>query len=725
VTEGRIVVDGRPIGFEEGDSVAVAIVRVGEVPGRGGALCLAGDCGNCLATVDGVAYVRTCQAAARPGTVVARHPRDGKPRLPMVDLRDLTRVPIGEEVLVRRAHAALAVVGTGSSGRAAAKGREAMILDAADGIDVVGIYPGPAIVARELGGMLHLEADEIVVATGSAEIQPVCPGSGLAGILTARAAERLRAAGVDLGRVVTVTSQPVRFEGDADGRVTSVVIAGADGSETTMPCGTAIVDLGRAPRDVLARMTREEGVTAVGSSAVDHPLPPAPTAGVVCPCMGTTVDDLAAAWDKGYTELELLKRSSWAGLGPCQGGACLPHVRAFITARTGVVPEPFTARPAARQITLAEAAADTTIDAFRRTPLHDEHLALGARMDRFGGWFRPWHYGDVVGEYWAVREGVSIGDVSTLGKLVVSGPDVVEALERIYPCNVADIKVGRSRYALLLNERGHVMDDGMILRTGESRYVLSFTSGGAANAEMWIRDWVETWGLRVHVMDRTMSLAAINVTGPFAKVLLARLGLPDAPRFLGHVEAEVAGVSCHVMRLSFTGEAAFELHHPVDGSVALWRALLDVGRDLGIRPHGLQALFGLRLEKGHVIVGMDTELDTTPRRLGMDWAVRMEKPAFIGRASLERTAKLDDERRWFGLAMDGAAPPEGSPIRSIDNGEIIGNVTGSWTSPLLGKALMLGWQRRRPFAERVEIDGREAQVTPTPFYDPEGLRARA
>ena len=441
--------------------------------------------------------------------------------------------------------------------------------------------------------------------------------------------------------------------------------------------------------------------------------------------MGTTVDDLAGAWDKGYTELELLKRASWAGLGPCQGGACLPHVRAFIAARTGTVPDPFTARPAARQITLAEAAADTTIDAFRQTPLHDEHVALGARMDRFGGWWRPWHYGDVVGEYWAVREGVSIGDVSTLGKLIVSGPDVIEALERIYPCHVADIKVGRSRYALLLNERGHVMDDGMILRDAETRFTLTFTSGGAANAEMWIRDWVETWGLRVHVMDRTMSLAAINVTGPFAKELLGRLGLADPPRFLGHVRADIAGVPCHVMRLSFTGEAAFELHHPIDGSVQLWRALMSQGHDLGVRPHGLQALFGLRLEKGHVIVGMDTELDTTPRRLGMDWAVRMEKPAFIGRGSLERTARLDDERRWVGFAMDGEAPVEGSPIRSMSDSEIIGNVTGSWTSPLLGKALILGWQRYGRFDDRVEIDGREAVVTPTPFYDPEGLRARA
>ena len=727
----RIVVDGRPIEFVEGDSVAIAIIRSGEVPGRGGALCLAGDCGDCLATVDGLAYVRTCQTLARPGMSIERHPAEGKPRLPTADLADITSAPLGQEIPVRRASVDVVVAGMGRSGAADGNverdaGRSVVFLDARAGEEVVAIYPGPAVIVREPRRMVHLEADRVIVATGSAEIQPVCPGSELAGIVTASAAEHLVGAGVDLGRAVRIRTHPIRFEGDATGRITGVVIAGEGGSEVRLPCDTAIVDLGRAPRDVLARMSRDEAVRVVGSAADDHPLPPAPTGGVVCPCMGTTVDDLATAWDKGYTELELLKRASWAGLGPCQGGACLPHVRAFIAARTGIVPEPFTARPAARQITLAEAAADTTIDAFRRTPLHDEHLALGARMDRFGGWFRPWHYGDVVGEYWAVRQGVSIGDVSTLGKLIVSGPDVVEALERIYPCHVADIKVGRSRYALLLNERGHLMDDGMILRDAETRFTLTFTSGGAANAEMWIRDWVDTWGLRVHVMDRTVSLAAINVTGPFAKELLARLGLVDPPRFLGHMRVDIAGVPCHVMRLSFTGEAAFELHHPVDRSVELWRALLERGHDLGIRAHGLQALFGLRLEKGHVIVGMDTELDTTPRRLGMDWAVRMEKPAFIGRQSLERTAKLEDDRRWFGYAMDGEAPPEGSPIRVPGgDGEIVGNVTGSWTSPLLGKALILGWQRRRPFLDRVEIDGREASVTPTPFYDPEGLRARA
>ncbi len=728
----RIVIDGRPIEFTAGDTLATAIVRAREWPTAGGTLCLAGDCGNCLAQVDGVAYVRTCQVPASFGTVVTRHPREGKPPLPIVDARDLTKTPLAPVIPLRRASVDVVVAGTGRSGAVAGNverdaGRSVAFLDAKAGEEVVGIYPGPAVIVRERDRMVHLEADEVIVATGSAELHPVCPGSDLAGIVTAGAAEQLLAAGVDLGRVARIGRDDglVRFDGNAAGRVVAVVTTGLDGSEIATPCDTAVVDLGRAPRDVLARMISGGPISVVGSAAIHHELPSAPTSGVVCPCMGTTVDDLIEAWNDGYTELELLKRASWAGLGPCQGGACLPHVRAFIEKRTGTVPDPFTARPAARQITLAEAAADTHIDAFRRTPLHDEHLKLGARMDRFGGWFRPWHYGDVVGEYWAVREGVSIGDVSTLGKLVVSGPDVVEALERLYPCHVADIKVGRSRYALLLNERGHVMDDGMILRDAETRFTLTFTSGGAANAEMWIRDWIETWGLRVHVLDRTMSLAAINVTGPRAKELLARLGLAEAPRFLGHVQADIGGVPCHVMRLSFTGEAAFELHHPVDRSVELWRALLDAGNDLGIRPHGLQALFGLRLEKGHVIVGMDTELDTTPRRLGMDWALRMEKPAFIGRAALERTAKLPESRRWFGFAMDGEAPPEGMPIFAVTGDDIIGNVTGSWTSPLLGKALLLGWQKRAPFADRVLIDGREAVVTATPFYDPEGLRARA
>jgi sarcosine oxidase subunit alpha len=376
---------------------------------------------------------------------------------------------------------------------------------------------------------------------------------------------------------------------------------------------------------------------------------------------------------------------------------------------------------------MAEAAAEMHLEPWRHTALHHEHVALGARMDRFGGWWRPWNYGDFLDEYWAVREGVSLGDVSTLGKMIVTGPDVVEALERLYPTTIHDIRPGRSRYVLLLNERGHVIDDGMVLREptddGTDRFVLTFTSGGASFAEAWIRDWIETWNLRVHVLDRTLALGAINVTGPLAGELLRRAGVADPPQFLQHAHTDVAGVACHVMRLSFTGEASFELHHPRVHSVELWRELMRLGRDLGVRPHGLQALFALRLEKGHVIVGMDTELDTTPRRINMEWAVKLDKDDFIGRTALVRTEHLADHRKLFGLTMDGPAPVEGAPIW-VD-GEVVGHVTSSFRSPMLGTTVMLGWQKRTPHVEAVTIDGRTATVAHPPFYDPRGARARA
>jgi glycine cleavage system aminomethyltransferase T len=712
----RIVVDGQPVEFQSGDTVALAALRSGQHPARGGTLCLAGDCGNCVASVDGVPWVRTCQTPAKPGLVVTRHPEVGHP--------STTGPDSAAEIAVHRQQADFVVVGGGASGLAAvekatAHGHTVTLLDTALGDEVVGVFAGPSLVVRRPDGIHHLHAHKVILATGAAELQPACPGNLLRGIYTLGAAAKAQAAGVFLGRTVTVGRELIRFEGTDT--LEAVVVAAPDG-ERRIECDTAIVALGRSPRDLLARMVPGMDVRIVGPAAEAFELPACPTAGVVCPCSKTTVEDLQGGWDRGFHEVELLKRSTLCGTGTCQGSVCTPHLRAFVADRSGEPALPFTGRPAARQITMAEAAAGFHLDPTRRGALHDEHLALGANMDRFGGWWRPWNYGDPVAEYWAVREGVSLGDVSTLGKLVVSGPDAVEALERIYPNHVHDIKAGRSRYVLILNERGHLIDDGMIVRESDTRFVLTFTSGGASAAEMWTRDWIETWGLDVRVMDRTASLGAINVTGPLAGELMQRAGIAEPPKFLQHRHLTVAGVPCHVMRLSFTGEASFELHHARSRSVELWRALMELGRDLGIRPHGLQALFGMRLEKGHIIIGMDTELDTTPRRVHMDWAIKMEKADFLGKAALARTAELPDERRLFGFTMDGEAPIEGTPI--IHEGRVMGNVTSTWTSPLLGKAVMLGWLKYTPWPTTVTIDGREAHVTDTPFYDKEGARAR-
>ena len=238
-----------------------------------------------------------------------------------------------------------------------------------------------------------------------------------------------------------------------------------------------------------------------------------------------------------------MKRASLAGTGTCQGTVCLPHVRAWIAAKTGEPPEPFTARPASRQITLGEAAADYP---HRRVPPHRRSTTSTSR------WAPRWTASAAGGAPGITATtspstapcatAVSLGDVSTLGKFVVAGPDAVEFLQRLYPTDVSTIRIGRSRYALLLNERGHVIDDGMICREADDRFVLTFTTGGAGNAEMWMRDWIETWGLNVLLLDRTMSLAAINVTGPRAAELLARVGLTEPPRFLQHLRADVAGI---------------------------------------------------------------------------------------------------------------------------------------------------------------------------------------
>lgn len=345
-------------------------------------------------------------------------------------------------------------------------------------------------------------------------------------------------------------------------------------------------------------------------------------------------------------------------------------------------------------------------------------------MDRIGGWWRPWTYGDAEGEYRAVRTAVSIGDVSTLGKMILAGPDAETALQKLYPTDVSTIKPGRMRYVLLLNERGYVLDDGMVCREADGeRFYLTFTSGGASFAEMWVRDWTSTCDVRW--MNVTTSLGAINVTGPRARELLARAGFADDLPYLGHTQADVAEVPCKILRLSFTGELSYELHHPYGASVELWRRLLDLGAGLGMRPHAIEALLQVRLEKGHILVGQDTDYDSTPRRIQHEWAVRLDKGDFIGRHAIIRTDRIPLDRMLVGLEVDGPAPFEGAVIWHGE--EYAGYVTSATWSPVLGKSVMLAWLYAfdGEFPETVTVEGRSARRSSVPFYDPEGARARA
>jgi sarcosine oxidase subunit alpha len=193
-----------------------------------------------------------------------------------------------------------------------------------------------------------------------------------------------------------------------------------------------------------------------------------------------------------------------------------------------------------------------------------------------------------------------------------------------------------------------------------------------------------------------------------------------------HTQAEVAGVPCRIYRLSFTGEISYELHHPSEHSAQLWRTLLALGRDLGIKPHGIETLLKLRLEKGHLIVGQDTDFDSTPRRVNMEWAIKMDKPDFVGKQAILRTNKIPLDKQLVALEMkDGPAPLEGEPLWR--NGEYAGYVTSSFLSPVLNKVVMLAWMKldNGALPDTVTIAGRAARRVVAPFYDKEGARARA
>jgi sarcosine oxidase subunit alpha len=468
-----------------------------------------------------------------------------------------------------------------------------------------------------------------------------------------------------------------------------------------------------------------EGIAALaGTAPIDG------RDGYVCPCEDVSLHDLERAWAEGWRSAEILKRYTTATMGPCQGALCSRHLSAFCARAAGEPDAPplTTARPPARPVALEDLAAGVHEVLEKRTSLHERHLAAGGVVGRSGSWMRPYRYGEVLEEYRAARERASIMDVGTLAKFLVAGRDAAALLDDALPVRIAGLAPGRSRYVLALDEAGYVIDDGIVSALDDGRFALTSTSGGADRMEAHLRDRAERLGLHVHLLDQTAMLGAVNLAGPLSREVLVRLTDadvgPGALPHLGHADISVAGVPCRAMRVGFVGEVSFELHHPRARGVELWDALLEAGRDLGIRPHGLDALDLLRLEKGHVYLGQDTLPDDHPWKLGLGWAVAMDKGDFVGRTALERMLALPLERTLVGLRFD-RAPQRGAPLAY--EGRIVGRVTSCARSPAVGAAIGLGWLRAvdGAFPTRLRAGDVDAVVVDRPFYDPEGARLRA
>ena len=652
----------------------------------------------------------------------------------------------------------------------------------------LGVYEGLHVPLVGDGELVHVHPSAVIVATGATEEHGIFPGNDLPGVMLGRAAAALggihgippgeRAvvvvrteegvahlhtlidAGVRIAATAASTAFASRVPADGAGEVVldgevheargssslRSVVLHRDGKVKRFDCDLLVLSLGLTPRDGLARMALpSEAVRLVGDAAAQPILGPCGAGGTVCLCEDVSMHDLEQAWDEGFRNAEILKRYTTTTMGPCQGSMCARALSCFAAARSeeasipagaadvpAVAPRT-TARPPARPVTLESLAAGVHEIVDKRTSLHELHVAAGARLDRSGGWLRPFSYGGWREEYRAVRERVSLMDVGTLGTFTIAGPDAGELVDRLFPCRTDDLAPGRTRYVLTLDEAGYVMDDGLLGRVDEHEWHLNSTSGGAARTDARLRNFADRFALDVHVLDRTAQWGAINVAGPYARDLLEQLtdDAVDAATipYPGFADITVAGVGCRAIRAGFVGELAFELHHPRRRGPELWAALVDAGRTWDMRPHGLDALELLRLEKGHVYLGQDTMPDDTPGKLRMGWAVDLTKPWFVGKQALERMAELPPSRTLVGLEFsDGpvaTAELRGEPLLRSDR--VVGRVTSAERSPVLDRAIGLGWVRAIDgvFPDRLQTgSGAVATVVATPFYDPEGRRTR-
>ncbi len=460
---------------------------------------------------------------------------------------------------------------------------------------------------------------------------------------------------------------------------------------------------------------------------------PGPDRAFACLCEDVSAKDIRRSIDEGYDSIELCKRFTTVTMGPCQGRMCqLPSIRLMASqtgqglAQVGTT----TARPPWSTVPLA-ALAGRPFEPAKRSAIHGRHRALGARVQWAGDWRRAYDYGDPEGEALAVHESAGLIDVSTLGKLLVRGPEAGAFLDRLYPNRISTLKPGRVRYGVLTSDAGRIMDDGTLSRIDEQTFYVTTTSSGAGAVEQWFSWWLADWRMDVHLSDVTQALSAVNLAGPRARDILARLAdldcSPEAFTYLDARQGRVADVPCLLMRIGFVGELGYEIHFPAAYGEDLWDAILAAGAPEGIRPFGLEPQRILRLQKQHILVGQDTDSESTPFGAAMPWAVKLDKDEnFIGKWALERVAEHPGETMLVGFTLaDGQIPTEGAVVLD-ERGGAAGQVTSARRSRQLGRVIGMAWVPAGLASDGATITIADngtrlaGSILTEPFFDPGG-----
>jgi sarcosine oxidase, subunit alpha len=452
-----------------------------------------------------------------------------------------------------------------------------------------------------------------------------------------------------------------------------------------------------------------------------------------CLCEDVTAKDIHLSVEEGYDSIELSKRYTTTTMGPCQGRMCqLPAIRQMAS-ETGQSLEQVgttTARPPWHAVPMG-ALAGRPFEPAKRSSIHGRQREQGANVMWAGDWRRAYDYGDPKAEALAVHKAAGLIDVSTLGKLIVRGPEAGELLDRLYPNRFSNLKPGRIRYGVIASDAGRIMDDGTICRLDDESFYVTTTSSGAGAMYDWFSWWLADWRLDVHLTDVTQGLGAVNLAGPRARQIMSKLTELDCSSegftYLDGKRAEVAGVPCLILRIGFVGEVGYEIHFPSAHGEHLWDALLEAGAPHALRPFGLEPQRLLRLQKMHIIVGQDTDSESHPFSAAMPWIVKLDKEQdYIGRWALERFSQEPLETALVGFKLpDGDVPTEGAAILPDGDGPV-GQVTSVRYSPQLGTVIGMAWvpAALAEDGKRVTIsdEGRrlQAEVVTKPFYDPDG-----
>ena len=471
-----------------------------------------------------------------------------------------------------------------------------------------------------------------------------------------------------------------------------------------------------------------------------------------------TTKDIKVSITEGYESIEHIKRYTAMGFGTDQGKTGNINGIAVASSLLNIPMQDIgttTYRPAYNAVEFGALAGRSIGDLLqpqRFTTIQGEHIKKGAMFEMVGQWYRPWYFPEpgedmhqaVQRECTAARESLAMMDASTLGKIDIQGKDSREFLDRVYTNNWSKLAVGKCRYGIMCNEKGMVIDDGVSACLADDHFLMTTTTGGAASVYSTLEMWLQTeWSdLDVKLTSVTDHFSTIAVVGPNARKLMRLLNSDinfdkDAFKFMDWRQGTVCGVEARVMRISFSGELAYEINVRSNYGAYLWQQIEEHGKQWNITPYGTETLHVLRAEKGYVIIGQDTDGSVTPHDANLEWLLSKNKTfSYIGKRSFTLPSLANGNRKQLvGLYTEDPqfVLPEGSHVVAED-GLSHGHVTSSYFSPNLNRSIAMaiireGLSRK---GEKVQVGlvklGQEMQKIPctigdSVFYDPEGKRS--